>query len=308
MLKVHNLSYAYEQKIVLSDVSFQVKKGDVLAILGESGSGKSTLLKLIYGLLDATHGTIFWGQQEVLGPAYHLVPGMEFMKYLAQDFDLMPYTTVSENVGYFLSYINKEERQKRIDELLELVEMTDFAHQKVRYLSGGQMQRVALARILARNPEVLLLDEPFSHLDSRQRMKLSTHLFSYAKQQGITVLLVTHQPEEALMYADQMLVIKNGEILMQNTPKYCYNQEENKEVLELFGVVNTMPKEFKNEKKYIRPYQLTPSEEGVEVIVIHSLYQGSCYCNQAICEGESLFFYSQQQYAKGQVVKLKLSL
>ena len=164
MLKVHNIQFSYQNAAILKSISFSLEKGKNLAIIGESGCGKSTLLKLIYGLHDLDAGQIFWNDIEVLGPKYHLIPGMPFMKYLAQDFDLMPFITVAENVGKYLSNFFPEDKQVRIAELLEIVEMTEYADVKAKLLSGGQMQRVALARVLALEPEVLLLDEPFSHI------------------------------------------------------------------------------------------------------------------------------------------------
>ena len=155
MLQVQNISFAYDSKTVISDVSFSIEKGANVAIIGESGCGKSTLLKLIYGLYDLNEGRIFWNETPVLGPKYNLVPGMDQMKYLAQDFDLMPFITVAENVGKFLSNIYPEQKKQRIEELLEMVEMTEFADVKAKYLSGGQQQRVALARVLALEPEIL---------------------------------------------------------------------------------------------------------------------------------------------------------
>lgn len=155
MLTVVNLSLEYSpNQPILNDLSFVVNKGEHLCIMGESGCGKSTLLKLIYGLLDAQKGTIYWGKQQVLGPAYHLVPGMEFFKYVAQDFDLMPYTSVAENIHKFLSRFHPEESTLRTNELLEVIEMTSYAKTKVKNLSGGQQQRVAIARALAKETTI----------------------------------------------------------------------------------------------------------------------------------------------------------
>ena len=157
MLKVKKISFSYQEKVTINNVSFELEKGSSFAVIGESGCGKSTLLKLIYGLYDLDEGELFWNDKEVLGPKYHLIPGMDFMKYLAQDFDLMPFITVAENVGKHLSNIYPNQKKERIKELLELVEMTKFANVDVKFLSGGQMQRVAIARVLALEPEVLLL-------------------------------------------------------------------------------------------------------------------------------------------------------
>ena len=163
-----------------------------MAIIGESGCGKSTLLKLIYGLYDCDKGVLSWKSEPILGPKFHLIPGMPYMKYLAQDFDLMPFISVAENVGKYLSNFFPEEKQARIAELLEIVEMTNYANTKAKFLSGGQMQRVALAKVLALEPEVLLLDEPFSHIDNFRKNSLRRKLFAYLKQKNITCIVATH--------------------------------------------------------------------------------------------------------------------
>ena len=139
MLKVKTISFGYSKnKNVLNNFSFTLQKGEHLCIMGESGCGKSTLLKVIYGLLDLKKGTIFWKEHQVLGPKSHLVPGMDFFKYVAQDFDLMPYTSVVENIKKFLSRFYPEESEKRTQELLEVIEMEAFKNTKVKNLSGGQ--------------------------------------------------------------------------------------------------------------------------------------------------------------------------
>lgn len=202
MLTVRDISFSYNDTPNLNSISFSLSKGKNLALIGESGCGKSTLLKLIYGLYDLDEGQIFWNDIEVLGPKYHLIPGMPFMKYLAQDFDLMPFITVAENVGKYLSNFFPEEKKARIAELLEIVEMTEYTNVKAKFLSGGQMQRVALARVLALEPEVLLLDEPFSHIDNFRKNSLRRKLFGYLKEKGITCVVATHDSMDVLSFAD----------------------------------------------------------------------------------------------------------
>lgn len=281
MLQVNQLSFSYNNSQVLSDISFQLKAGNSYALIGDSGSGKSTLLKLVYGLLDADSGSIFWNDKQILGPAYHLVPGMDYMKYLAQDFDLMPFVSVAENVGRFLSNFYLKEKKNRIDELLELVDMTEFTNIKAKFLSGGQMQRTALARVLALEPEFLLLDEPFSHIDPFQKRKLATQLFQYCKQKEITILFTSHTPEEALMYADEILVLQNGNLIEKDKPQNIYENPKNEYIARLTGDVNIIPANYlglnSNEVLYVRPHELQISNDGFEVQIKHSYFTGKNY-------------------------------
>ena len=198
MLNVKNLTFSYKKTLVLKNVSFNAKLGENIAIIGESGSGKSTLLKLLYGTYDLKEGSIFWKEKEILGPKYNLVIGYDFIKYVAQEFDLMPFITVEENIGKFLSNFYPEEKQQRTTELLEVVELTQFAKTKVKTLSGGQKQRVALARALAKQPEIILLDEPFSHIDNFKKQSLRRSVFKYLKDKNITCIVATHDKEDVL--------------------------------------------------------------------------------------------------------------
>ena len=215
MLQVNTISFQYHtDKSVLHNINFTLQKGEHLCVMGESGCGKSTLLKAIYGLLDLNEGTLFWNDIQILGPAHHLVPGVDFFKYVAQDFDLMPFTSVSENIKKFLSRFYPKEAEERTQKLLEVIEMTEFANEKVKNLSGGQTQRVSIARALAKEPELLLLDEPFSQIDNFKKSSLRRNLFTYLKEKNIACIIATHDGNDALSFADKMIVIKNNEVIV----------------------------------------------------------------------------------------------
>ena len=301
MLDVREIQFSYLNQPTIQSLSFSVEAGQTFAIIGESGCGKSTLLKLVYGLYDLDAGQIFWKENEVLGPKYHLIPGMEYMKFLAQDFDLMPFITVAENVGKYLSNIYPDVKRARIMELLDTVEMTEFADTKAKYLSGGQMQRVALARVLALEPEVLLLDEPFSHIDNFRKNSLRRKLFRYLKEKNITTLIATHDSTDVLSFADVVMVMKDGALLAKGTSQELY-QTDNHYVASLFGDISVF--EWQGEKHLAFPHQLQISEEGIPAKVIQSYFRGSHYLlelqvddNQvlvehsvSIVEGTSVFF------------------
>ena len=304
MLTVRDISFSYIDTPNLNSISFSLTKGKNLALIGESGCGKSTLLKLIYGLYDLDEGQIFWNDIEVLGPKYHLIPGMPFMKYLAQDFDLMPYITVAENVGKYLSNFYPEEKKARIAELLEIVEMTEYANVKAKFLSGGQMQRVALARVLALEPEVLLLDEPFSHIDNFRKNSLRRKLFGYLKEQQITCVVATHDSTDVLSFADEVAVIKDGKIIESGIPKFIYDNPRDKYVASLFGDVNEI--EINGELKFVYPHQLkVVLNSDLKVEIVNFYFSGSHYLMEAKYGNRILFFENDTILEKGEVVCLK---
>lgn len=289
MLSVNTISFQYQtKKPVLKDISFQLKKGDHLCVMGESGCGKSTLLKAVYGLLDLNKGTIFWDETEVLGPKHHLVPGMDFIKYVAQDFDLMPYTSVSENIKKFLSRFYPEEAQKRTEELLEVIEMTAFANTKVKTLSGGQQQRVAIARALAKEPELILLDEPFSQIDNFKKNSLRRKLFAYLKEKNIACIVATHDKNDALSFADTLLILRNHTILVNGTPKNIYNNPKENYIAALFDDVSEIT--INNKKQLLYPHQIQIVEKSeLEATVLQSYYKGFYWLIEAEFEREKIF-------------------
>ena len=241
MLTIQNVSFAYDTTPVLKNINFTIEKGQHIALIGASGCGKSTLLKIIYGLLDVNEGALFWDDQKILGPAYNLVPGQENMKYLSQGFELQSYRTVVENIGQYLSNFEPELKLGRINELLDIVEMTPFANTKVENLSGGQKQRVALAKSLAKRPQLLLLDEPFGNIDNFRRSSLRRNLFSYLKRNKITSITATHDKTDILSFAEETIVIHKGEIVNKGNTHNIYNNPKNYYIASLFGEVNELP-------------------------------------------------------------------
>ena len=305
MLRVNEICFSYQDKLVVKNVDFSLTKGKNLALIGESGCGKSTLLKLIYGLYDLDEGQIFWNDIEVLGPKFYLIPGMPFMKYLAQDFDLMSFITVAENVGKYLSNFFPEDKQARISELLEIVEMTEYANVKAKFLSGGQMQRVAIARVLALEPEVLLLDEPFSHIDNFRKNSLRRKLFGYLKEQQITCIVATHDSTDVLAFADEVAIIKEGKIVESGIPKFIYGNPKDKYVASLFGDVNEI--KINGELKFVYPHQLKAvMNSDLKVEIVNSYFRGSHYLMEAKFENQTLFFESDELLENGEVVCLKI--
>lgn len=293
MLQVENISFGYTEKTIIHNISFNIQKGQNIALLGESGCGKSSLLKLIYGLHDLDEGRISWNGTLVTGPKYNLIPGMPFMRFMAQDFGLMPYETAGESVGKYLSNSFNAIKRLRIEELLDLVEMAEYSKVKVNLLSGGQQQRVALARVLALEPEILLLDEPFSHIDNFRKNALRRNLFAYLKGRGITVIVATHDSTDALSFSDETMIMKDGRLLIKAPSKEIYKNPETKYIASLFGEVNelVMSKDGKSETVLVYPHQLKVCEEGpLKVTVKQCYFKGNHYLIKAAFNGRPLFF------------------
>lgn len=315
MLQVDHVSFAYDQANVLDDINLKVNEGEQVCIIGESGCGKSTLLKIIYGLLEIKTGEVYWNETQVLGPSHNLVPGESYMKYLSQDFDLMPFTTVFENVSQYLSVLEPEFLKERTAELLEIIEMTEFANTKVRYLSGGQQQRVALARVLAQEPKVLLLDEPFSHIDNFRKNSMRRNLFAYLREQNITVLTATHDHNDMLPFADRVIVLRDQRIIAKDSPENLYRNPKDLYVASLFGEANKIPinivKSYADTKRQIIIYahEFKVSEKsGLEATVKGSYYMGGHYMIVGTCEDQNVYFNHHHIIENGKKVFLNISI
>ncbi len=313
MLKVDIDSFSYSEKTILKNIHFTLKPGKHLSILGESGCGKSTLLHLVYGLLHLENGSIFFNEKKLLGPTKTLIPGEPFMKLVAQEFNIMPFTTVAENLGSHLSRLNEEKDEKRIDDLLEAVEMEAFKNTMVKNLSGGQKQRVALAKALANEPEILLLDEPFSNIDVFRKNKLQRKIFNYLKENNISCITATHDSEEALSFSDQILMLKDGSKEMFGTPQFIYKNVATEYQAGFFGEANVLPKklfssEKTSEKMVVFPHQLEISDEktALEVIVKKSYFKGTHFLVEATFKDETIFFNSSISLKKGKLCSLKI--
>lgn len=301
MLRVKHISFSYNTKEVLKDVDFSVKQGEHVSVIGESGSGKSTLLKLIYGEHDLNKGELFWKENQILGPKYNLVVGYDSMKYVAQEFDLMPFISVGENIGKHLSNFFPEEKKERVQELLKVVELIEFETIKVKNLSGGQKQRVALARALANQPEIILLDEPFSHIDNFKKQSLRRNVFNYLKEKNITCIVATHDKEDVLGYADRMIVLHKSEIIANETPENLFKNPKTALIASFFDEFNLL------DGQIIYAYQLKMVEKSkLKVVVKKSYFKGLYFLIEADFEGKSIFFEHAEILSIGQSVFLEI--
>lgn len=302
LLKVRNLYFGYSpDRYLFRNLNISVERGKIIALAGESGCGKSTLLNLIYGLLDWQSGEISLDGQPVFGPKGNIVPGEKSMKLVSQQYDLMPYLTVAENVGKYLSNTNLEEKQQKISELLQVVGLEDMAQVLPKNLSGGQQQRVAIARALSVMPKLLLLDEPFSNLDYSRKMELRERLFNYTKEHHLSVMISTHEIQEVLPWVDQILVLQEGRLIQNDSAMETFHHPYNAYVAKLLGEVNTVTDEQKAtlgiSKNYFFPHTITAAAEGMEAEILESRFAGNHYWNKIQIKGIPLVMYSSARLA-----------
>ena len=316
MLKVDQLHFQYSSfKKTLENISFELKTGEILTILGESGSGKSTLLKLIYGLEDTTSGEIIYNHKKVTGPKFNLVPGNPEMKFVPQEFDLLDSISVAENVGKYLSNFDLPKKQTSIAQVLEVVKMSEFSTKFPSELSGGQRQRVSIARAIATNPKMLLLDEPYSHLDQPLKFEIRKNIWNWAKENHCTVILTTHDINDAMGFSDKIIVLKNGKIIQLDSPEIIRNQPKNEYVASLLGeysILNSdeMKNLFQieipqNQKAIIYPEEVSESKKGTEFRVSDVRFRGRDYLAEANFQDSKVKFYSKLNI-ENQLVKLEL--
>jgi ABC-type Fe3+/spermidine/putrescine transport system ATPase subunit len=246
LLEISRLEKSFSDKPILRGVSLELGDGEIVALLGPSGCGKTTLLRIIAGLEQFDRGTLLYNDQELAGiPVHERGFGLVF-----QDYALFPHKDVSGNVEFGLRMMGWDEarRMKRIGQVLELVGLTGFEKRKIHELSGGEQQRVALARSLAPSPRLLLLDEPMGSLDRALRERLMRELRTILKEagdmldrpEGITAIFVTHDQEEAFAVADRVLVMNEGKIEQEGSPVDLYRRPKNVFVAQFLGMDNRL--------------------------------------------------------------------
>ena len=224
--------------VVVNNVSFQVQTGEMLCLLGPSGCGKTSTLRLVAGLDRPNEGTITLGGRVASSPNKLVAPHKRDVGLLFQDFALFPHLSVSENISYGLVAFSREQNLRRVNELLDRMRLKKHSDKYPHMLSGGEQQRVALARALAPGPKLLLLDEPFSGLDTTLREDMAEETLSMLKELGVTAVMVTHDPEEALTMASRIVLMNEGKVIQVGTPKELFRSPSNVFSASFFGRIN----------------------------------------------------------------------
>ncbi len=258
-----------------------------MALVGKSGSGKTTLMKCIYGLEDLNEGEVLFENKKVLGPSYNLIPGYSEMKLVSQDFYVLDNHTVEENIFDKLIGYTNDAKQKRANKLLKLLDLVALKNSKAKFLSSGQKQRVAIARALAVMPKLLLLDEPFSNLDTILSEKLFAFVTNEVKKNKTAVILITHLADEALKYADTLAVLDSGKILQAGEKWQVYYKPKNIKLAGLLGPFNIVKPEDldrktkQKNKLFIRPDKLklttNKTNADLHLTIINCSFNGKCF-------------------------------
>ena len=337
VLTIQKLSKKFGERFAVNQASWSAQSGQIICLLGHSGCGKTTMLRLIAGLETPTEGSIQL-ERKVLWDPYQQVQAEERnIGFVFQDYALFPHLSVLENVMFGLKKIPKHERQSIAENALKHVSMSHHIHNYPYTLSGGEQQRVALARALAPKPHVLLMDEPFSNLDHRLRDQIRQSTIEILKQTSTTTIIVTHDPEEALQIADQIILMHQGKIIQSGTPKQLYfqpktlfaaryfsdlneikTQIQDQQLHTIFGNID-IPKHLTSNNEircYFRPHQLRvnriKTENSLAAKIISSNFLGYSQLLKLKIEAEDkvLIAYVEysQHYDQADTVYLSLDL
>lgn len=266
-LFINNLICRYDDQTVLESLSLKVGQGEIVCLLGASGCGKTTLLKAIAGLLPLSGGTLSLSGTLLDDGKTWLAPEQRNIGMIFQDYALFPHLTVEENVAFGLRNHSAEETSQRVKEMLSMVHLSDYRERYPHQLSGGQQQRVAIARSLAYKPDLLLLDEPFSNIDTQVRHELILQIRKIFKQQGVTAIFVTHSREEAFAFSDKMAVMNKGVIEQFGSASELYHQPSSKFVADFLGGGSYLTAEKITESSYETPLGMINIDQSEHIAI-----------------------------------------
>ena len=261
MIKLKNISFKRGNRTILNDISLKLNKGEIFGIVGPSGAGKSTLMQIMSGLLDAEKGEVFLGNERVPGPAHRLIPGHPEIQLVNQEFGLDIHHSVTENLRVKANHLNEKLKIEIIQDLLNLLELTHLSDHKAIELSGGEKQRLALARALIMESKVVLLDEPFAHLDAHIKRSVIDYLIRLKKIRKTTFVFVTHDGQDVLTFADRVGYFNHSKIERIDSPNAFYNFPKSITEARFFGEINQVTLDKKNHLFRPTQYSLVPSEK-----------------------------------------------
>lgn len=285
MLTAQNIKFSYGEGFTIDQLSFKINQSEIVGLIGQSGSGKSTFLKIMAGLLQSSSGELKLDEEIIQGPDFKLVPGHKSIKLVNQSNSLFPNINIFENIVYELRKFKKEYQDKRVSYLTKKLKINHLTNKLPRELSGGEIQRVMIAKAIADEPKVLLLDEPFANLDGINKRNAMLLLQKIVIQENIACVLVTHDIQDAFGMADRLIIMKDGKIVQEGSSENIYFKPKNKYVANLTG--ETFAVNFEDRKFNIRPENFILSDNGkYSAVVEKSIFRGAFF--------EILFYYENQ--------------
>lgn len=308
MLTANDIHFSYDTKnVLIKGVNFSLHSGQIISIVGPSGVGKSTLLKCLAGLIDLKKGAIYLEQELLVGPKEQLIPGHDDIAIVTQSFTENPHFTVEENINRKLLHLTKEDRYSFANELLELFQLTPLMNKKSHLISGGEKQRLSMACALAQEPKVLLLDEPFAHLDVHLRKRVGRFIKKQCNKYGLAVVLVTHEGTEALSWSNYIYFMQKGRLLAKQTPERAYYNPRSLKQGLYFGELNSYTRD--NQQILFRPtaYELEGKEEDKIQLKFKDVeFRGGYYANYfKLNTGREVVLYSDTKMDKINKVYVK---
>lgn len=266
-LEVKNVKKEYKEVIALNNISFNVQEKEIISIIGPSGCGKTTILQSIGGFVDIDNGQIILDGENIENKD----PEEREVATVFQSYGLFPHKNVIDNITYGLKFkgYNKKEAKIEGKKMLEVLNLSGYENKKVTELSGGEQQRVALGRALIVKPKLLLLDEPFSNLDTNLRYAMRKELIRIRDIFNITMIFVTHDQEDAFSIADRIIIMNKGNIEQIDTAKNIYEKPKSKFVLEFIGTSNI------SNEYFVRPEDIIISDNGIDALIIDKNYKGA---------------------------------
>ncbi len=269
LLRLDDIYKRFGSKEVLQRISLDIQRGEIISLLGKSGSGKSTLLNVIAGFESPQQGSVTLGAREIT----HTPANKRDIGFVFQNYALFPHMNVLENITFGISHLPKKEQRSKAAQLLELVQLQAYANSYPHQLSGGQQQRIALIRAMALEPELILLDEPFSGIDAILKTQIQKQLLQILRATQKTALIVTHDAKEAMAMSDKIIYLENGRITQYDTPENIYRNPKTKEIATSFGVANFLQRDGK--LYCLRPEACSLARDGeFPVNVTHCMFEG----------------------------------